>query len=285
MEPAVGALPPARHHRQRGSVYSARLRGAPGVSEARQRAGGSVLRVRIRRAAGSWGLRSGAARAATLNRDGLRARPMWPRTSSDRESASWQVFCSRHWRPAATSANSCPIVAWSNRARRAAGALVLVYCWIAWLFSPLFPAFSQSELHRKLAVFAHSRVVEPLLLVSAAASWVAKGLLLAAAGARIPCMWLALTLLAIPAQFFVIEKQPLPSLLLGAVAGVLSRGSFCSQCAAGTILPRKGKPEFFSPGSRCAAFRHFTLRRNRRSSTGSRLGRRSKGTGNRRLAC
>jgi VanZ family protein len=101
------------------------------------------------------------------------------------------------------------------------GALMLIYCWTAWLFFPLFPAFSQFELHRKLAVFAHSRVVEPVLLVSAAASWFAGGMLSAAAGVRIPRIWFALTLLAIPVQFLVIDKQPLPSLLLGAVAGVL----------------------------------------------------------------
>ena len=109
------------------------------------------------------------------------------------------------------------------RARAVAdrSALLLVYCWAGWLFFPLFPALSQFELHRKLAVFAHSRLVDPLPLVSAAASWYAGGLLLAAAGVRIPRAAFALTLLAIPAQFMVIEQQPLASSLLGAVAGVL----------------------------------------------------------------
>jgi VanZ family protein len=101
------------------------------------------------------------------------------------------------------------------------GALLLVYCWGAWLFFSLFPVLGRYVLSRKLAVFEHSGAVEPLLPASAAAAWYAGGLLLAAAGVRISRAGFALTLLAIPAQFFAIERQPLPSLLLGAVAGVL----------------------------------------------------------------
>ena len=101
------------------------------------------------------------------------------------------------------------------------GAMLLIYCWVAWLVFPLFPVMSQFDLHRKLGVFAHAQVIEPLLLAWAAASWYAGGLLLAAAGIRSPRVAFALTLLAIPAQFFVVDRQPLPSLLLGAMAGVL----------------------------------------------------------------
>lgn len=101
------------------------------------------------------------------------------------------------------------------------GALMLVFGWVAWLFFPLFPVISRFDLSRKLDVFQHARLIDPLLLVSTAASWYAGGLLLAAAGARIPRAWFALTLLAIPAQFFVVERQPLPSLAVGAIAGVV----------------------------------------------------------------
>src|SRR5580692_5504719 len=59
VEPAGGALSPARHHRQRGFVYPARLCGAFGAAE--------------QPAAGSCRLRSGAARAVALNRDGADA--------------------------------------------------------------------------------------------------------------------------------------------------------------------------------------------------------------------
>jgi VanZ family protein len=100
------------------------------------------------------------------------------------------------------------------------GALMLVYCWAGWLLFPLFPMMSEPELDRRLAVFAHSRLADPVLLLSAAASWYAAGLL-AAAGIRISRGAFALTLLAIPAQFFVIGQQPLLSALLGAIAGVI----------------------------------------------------------------
>jgi len=116
----------------------------------------------------------------------------------------------------------------SSRPRRALnniaidrGALMLAFCWVAWLVFPLFPVISPYQLSRKLAVFEHARPIDPMLLASTAAAWYAAGLLLTAAGARIPRAWFALTLLAIPAQFFVVERQPLPSLLIGAIAGVI----------------------------------------------------------------
>ena len=100
-------------------------------------------------------------------------------------------------------------------------ALLLSFCWAAWLFFPLFPEISPYQLHRKLVLFEHSRVVDPMLLMSTAACWYAAGLLVTASGARIPRAWFPLTLLAIPAQFFVVERQPVPSFLLGGIVGVI----------------------------------------------------------------
>jgi hypothetical protein len=88
-------------------------------------------------------------------------------------------------------------------------------------FFPLFPVSGRYVLSHKLAVFERSRAIEPVPLVSAAASWFAAGLLITAAGARVSRGWFFLTLLAVPWQFFIVERQPLPSLLLGAVAGVV----------------------------------------------------------------
>jgi hypothetical protein len=99
------------------------------------------------------------------------------------------------------------------------GALMLAFCWAAWLFFPLFPGLGRYELSRKLALFGHSGWLDAVPLVSAAASWFAAGLLITAAGARISRVWFAMTLLAIPAQFFVVERQPLRSVLAGAIAG------------------------------------------------------------------
>jgi VanZ family protein len=100
-------------------------------------------------------------------------------------------------------------------------ALMLVFCWVGWLLFPLFPVISPYQLSRKLTIFEHARLIDPVLIVSTAGSWFAAGLLLTAAGARTKRAWFVLTLLAVPAQFFVVERQPLPSLLLGAIAGVV----------------------------------------------------------------
>jgi VanZ family protein len=100
------------------------------------------------------------------------------------------------------------------------GALLLAFCWAAWLLFPLFPALRSLELSRRLAVFEHAPLIDPMPMLSAGASWYAAGLLLAAA-AGVPRAWLALTLLVIPAQFLIADRQPLPSVLLGAMAGVV----------------------------------------------------------------
>jgi hypothetical protein len=63
-------------------------------------------------------------------------------------------------------------------------------------------------------------VLVPVPLVSAAALWYVTGLLLPAAGFRRAPELLTLSVLAIPAQFLIVERQPVPSDLLGAIAGL-----------------------------------------------------------------
>ena len=101
------------------------------------------------------------------------------------------------------------------------GALLLTFCWAAWLVFPFFPILILHELYRRLSVFAHSPVFTLVSFVSAAAVWFALGLLITSAGIRRPVAWLGLSILAIPAQFFIAERQPVPSDLLGAIAGFL----------------------------------------------------------------
>lgn len=101
------------------------------------------------------------------------------------------------------------------------GALVLAFGWTAWVVFPFFPAPSQNELHRRLAIFAHSPVFAPVPFVSAVAVWFTLGVLIASAGIRRPVAVLGLAILAIPAQFLIAERQPGPPDLLGAVAGFL----------------------------------------------------------------
>lgn len=101
-------------------------------------------------------------------------------------------------------------------------ALMLAFCWVGWLFFPLFPVISLPLFLRKVVIFEHSRVLDPAPLVSGVASWFAAGrLATAAAGERVPRVWFLLTLLAIPAQLFVAEQQPVSSFLVGAMAGAV----------------------------------------------------------------
>lgn len=140
------------------------------------------------------------------------------------------------------------------------GALVLAFCWTAWLVFPLFPVLGLYELHRKFLFFAHAHWLDAVTIVSSGASWYAAGLLLtAAAGARLSRKWLPLMLLAIPAQFFIVDRQPVPDFLLGAIAGVaLFLGYHRSNAPAkaeawiflAVILLRGLAPFHFSAGSR-----------------------------------
>lgn len=101
------------------------------------------------------------------------------------------------------------------------GALMLAFCWISWLFFPLFPVMGRYELSRKLALFIHGPVFDAAALLSVAAAWFAACLLIAAAGARMSRGWFFLTALAVPAQLFVAERQPSAAVLVAAIAGVL----------------------------------------------------------------
>jgi VanZ family protein len=101
------------------------------------------------------------------------------------------------------------------------GALMLVFCWAAWLLFPFFFRLSQYELHRRLSVFVYSPAFSLVPFVSAVAVWFTLGLLMTAAGIRRSVALLGLSILAIPAQFFIAERQPAPSDLLGAIAGFL----------------------------------------------------------------
>jgi VanZ family protein len=110
-----------------------------------------------------------------------------------------------------------PRHAWLLPADR--GALMLVFCRAAWLVFPMFPIYGHHELVRKLSVFADSRVLAPVGILSAAALWYVTGLLLTASGIRHAAQLLALSTLAIPAQFLIVDRQPIISDLLGAILG------------------------------------------------------------------
>ncbi len=83
----------------------------------------------------------------------------------------------------------------------------------------MFPIYGHHELLRKLSVFADSSVFAPVAILSAAALWYVTGLLLVAAGIRHASQLVALSILAIPAQFLIVDRQPEISDLLGAIVG------------------------------------------------------------------
>jgi VanZ family protein len=101
------------------------------------------------------------------------------------------------------------------------GALALTFIWGAWLVFPFFPVLGVYALERKLSIFAHSRLFDPGVLASAVSVWYAGGLLMRSAGIRRSPLWLGISILAIPAQFFVVDRQPAPSDMVGAAAGSL----------------------------------------------------------------
>ncbi len=110
-----------------------------------------------------------------------------------------------------------PRAAWVVPADR--GALMLVFCRAAWLVFPMFPIFGHHELMRKLSVFVESPVLAPVAILSAAALWYVSGLLLVAAGIRHATRLVALSILAIPAQFLIVDRQPVIADVLGASLG------------------------------------------------------------------
>lgn len=98
-------------------------------------------------------------------------------------------------------------------------ALALLTCWVVWLLFPVFPVMGRYVLNQKLHVFLHSPVMDPLPFLSMAVVWYAAGTLCRAAALR-PARWLTvISILLIPAQFFIVNRRPVRAELAGAIAG------------------------------------------------------------------
>lgn len=98
-------------------------------------------------------------------------------------------------------------------------ALALLGCWLLWLWSPLFPVMGRTELAHKFNVFVQTPVVDPVPFLSALVAWFVAGSLFRA-GALSPARRLtAISVALIPAQFFIVDRQPVPAELAGAIAG------------------------------------------------------------------
>jgi VanZ family protein len=116
-------------------------------------------------------------------------------------------------RSTGTRANPVRTLAFVDRA-----ALALLFCWVAYLVFPFFPVLGRTMTRQKIAIFFHTGF-SPLAMASAAACWFIGGRLLRTAGIRPAYVWLAIAVLAIPAQILIVFRQPVFAELLGAAVG------------------------------------------------------------------
>ena len=96
--------------------------------------------------------------------------------------------------------------------------LALLFGGVAYLFFPLFPVLGRRATYQKIGIFLHSGY-SPVTVASAAACWFAAGLLLTAASREPARLWLAISLLAIPAEILIVFRQPVIAELAGATIG------------------------------------------------------------------
>ena len=100
-------------------------------------------------------------------------------------------------------------------------AAALLFCWMIWLGFPLFPVLGRTVLLYKAGLFLHAPLAQPAPFLSAMLAWVAAGNLLQAAALRPARRWLAISVVFIPAQVFIVDRQPVAAAFAGAVAGTL----------------------------------------------------------------
>jgi len=96
-------------------------------------------------------------------------------------------------------------------------AVALLFCWFFFLVFPVFPVIALLVWRAKLLAFVHASWISPVATLLAAAEWLAVGRLLVAAGARRPAVWLVAFMFAIPVQIAIVDRNPAPADLLGAI--------------------------------------------------------------------
>jgi VanZ family protein len=101
-------------------------------------------------------------------------------------------------------------------------ALALLFCWLSWLWFPLFPVLGRTQLLNKADLFLHAPFAQSAAFFSAMLAWIAAGSLLQAAALRPVRRLLAISVAVIPLQVFVVDRQPLVAAFAGAVVGAAS---------------------------------------------------------------
>jgi VanZ family protein len=123
-------------------------------------------------------------------------------------------------------------------------ALILLFIWAGYLLFPFFPVLGFYVPRQRMKIFARASIFAALPFISATVSWLAAGKLMDAAGIRSARLFLGLSILVIPAQFFIADRQPLPPDLLGALAGFLL---FIGLGRTGRSAPW-ASPQWVTPG-------------------------------------
>jgi VanZ family protein len=118
------------------------------------------------------------------------------------------------------------VLAAERKARKTAkppdrATLALLGCWIVWLWFPLFPVMGRTILGHKLNVFFGSPVADPVPFFSALLAWLLAGNLFLAGGLRPVRRLMAISTAVIPAQLFIVDRQPVLAEMTGALAGAV----------------------------------------------------------------
>jgi VanZ family protein len=100
-------------------------------------------------------------------------------------------------------------------------AVALLFCWLSWLWFPLFPVLGRTVLFHKADMFLQAPFAQPVPFLSAMLAWVAAGNLLQAAALRPARRWLAISVAFVPLQLFIVDRQPVAAALAGAILGAL----------------------------------------------------------------
>ena len=98
-------------------------------------------------------------------------------------------------------------------------ALSLAACWAVWILFPLMPVMGRWTLRPKLDTFLHAPVWDLAPFLSGAIVWFVAGSLLQTGGLKPARLLVLLSVLSIPAQLFIVDRQPAPAMLAGALVG------------------------------------------------------------------
>jgi VanZ family protein len=125
-------------------------------------------------------------------------------------------------------------------------ALALLFCQAAALTFPMFPVVQLPVWREKTLAFIHGPILNPMAFASAAFCWLALAMVLRAAKLRHQNVWLAVSVLLIPAQIGIVTRQPIPAELAGALAGiaVYRLRPFNPACCFLTLLMIRGLAPF-----------------------------------------